>query len=187
MHLTRVFSYDRALSGLVQASPAYLYDFLHKSNENTQSHGNYLLPILLFARYFTHFGQAKTELVTSSSHDFHKTLQTTVRALSRVKTGVGAGQMVFLRPKIRSLFVERNAFFSELDFHAILPCVIFVVFYVILNSPGLRRQGSSGESEARQHNENPRPMPLPGKQCLVTPRPQNHQSPFNRLTCSRKL
>ena len=33
MHLTRVFSYDRALSGLVQASPAYLYDFLHKSNE----------------------------------------------------------------------------------------------------------------------------------------------------------
>ena len=137
--------------------------FYIKVTKNTKRHGNYLLPILLFARYFTHFRQAKTELVTSSSHDFHKTLQTTVRALSLVKTGVGAGQIVFLRPKIRSLFVERNAFFSELDFHVILPCVIFVVFYVIPNPPGLRRKGSGGESEARQHNENPRPTPLPGK------------------------
>ena len=114
----------------------------------------------LFAAFWE---RRKTELVTSSSHDFHKTLQTTVRALSLVKTGVGAGQIVFLRPKIRSLFVERNAFFSELDFHAILPCVILVVFYVIPNPPGLRRKGSGGESEARQHNENPRPTPLPGK------------------------
>ena len=73
-----------------------------------------------------------------------------MRALRYYKTGVGAGQIVFLRPKIRSLFVERNAFFSELDFHAILPCVIFVVFYVILNSPGLQRHRSGGGSEAHR-------------------------------------
>ena len=137
--------------------------FYIKVTKNTKSHGNYLLPILLFARYFTHFRQAKTELVTSSSHDFHKTLQNRCADTQLYKTGVGAGQIVFLRPKIRSLFVERNAFFSELDFHVILPCVIFVVFYVIPNPPGLTDMGSGGESEARQHNENPRPKPLPGK------------------------
>ena len=139
-----------------QASPTYLYDFLHKSDDlRLIQH----IKSAICSLFHTH----RDMRIQCSKSDVPKTLQTTVRALSLVKTGVGAGQIVFLRPKIRSLFVERNAFFSELDFHAILPCVIFVVFYVILNSPGLRRQGSSGESEARQHNENPRPTPLPGK------------------------
>ena len=92
-----------------------------------KSHGNYLLPRFCF-------------------FDVPKTLQTTVRALSLVKTGL-APRSMFFKACDSARYLSHETRFFRIDFHANLPCVFFVVFYGILNPPGLRDKGSGGRAK----------------------------------------
>ena len=69
----------------------------------------------------------------------------------------------FLSLAISHAICRTKRVFSKLDFLANLPCDDYIVFYRQKKIAGPPETGVQSKAKGRQHKENPRPEPLPGK------------------------
>ena len=86
-----------------------------------------MFSVLRFTRYFTHFGAWEFNAFACKMKRRSQNATNNGARTQSYKTGVDAAYNFFLRPKIRALFVARNAFFSELIFMRI--CHVFFLSF----------------------------------------------------------